>query len=175
MRVRWFLLPLAAALCLASAAYPQSWDAASSSMAVAVEWMEKEGVYTFVLSSPARAEFPVIAWSLQPFNLPQPASVVCPDGWVWESRGGWNRFAIADESAKYKVGGPGAEPGETLSFVYRPIEGAKPVNRGGPQDGSPAFLSHVGAVSGMDSGRWIPEQTPLGASPDTSQTSASMM
>lgn len=162
MHLRTGTIVLAVTLCFAGAAHAQSWEAASSSGAVSVEWSLADGAYTFRLISSAEAETSVIAWTLQPFNIPQPVSVACPDGWKWESKGGWNRFTIVDQSARYEAGGPSAEPGEALVFVYRPVEGTKPVNRGGPESGSPAFLSHVGAVNGMDSGRWIPAETPLG-------------
>lgn len=140
----------------------QSWNSGKSVGAVTVEWSEKDTLYTFTLSSPAGAITPVVAWSLVPFNVPEPVSVVCPDGWTWRVSGGWKFFSLTNDAQKYVVGGPGVEPGESATFLYQVGPITEPVNRGGPDDGRVAFTSHVGAVGEALSGKWAPVRTELG-------------
>lgn len=163
MRILWLTL-----LCLifvsAGAAYGQSWDSGVSTGALNIQWTFDVDTYTFNVTNPVveNREYQVVAWSLQPFNIAEPASVVCPKGWEWRGQGGWNYFDLSKSNQKYDVGGPALEPGETLTFKYTIGSSTTPANSGGPADSVPAFLAHIGAVNGVNKAEYVPYQMQLG-------------
>lgn len=171
------LLTWLAALVLASgAALAQSWEAGIATDVTAVQVVKVGYEYTITLQNltgiPAdpTVGYDVLVWTLEPFNLPgpeSPASITeIPDGWEW---GGshWRMFRVADNNRKYYTP-PALAPGAAFVFRYTSTLTA-PANPGGPEDGSPSFLSHVGAVDPSQPGsatlRWK-EYRPDGM-PDT--------
>lgn len=164
MRVVWMLLILP--IIIAAPAFSQSWSAASTSGLTTVEWSCVGDNFTVVLKNPATSGKPysLVAWSLQPFNIPAPVEVVCPNGWEWSGKGGWWKFELSKNSEKYQVNGPTVEPGESLQFLYMLGSCTEPVNRGGPGGDEPAFLVHVAAVGAQSDGRWASVTTEHGGS-----------
>lgn len=157
-----------ALLCLivfvaAGSAYGQSWNSGIDTGALNVEWTFDMDTYTFNVTSPIVDDRPyqIVAWTLQPFSIPEPVEVVCPDGWEWRDKGGWNYFELAKNNEKYNVGGSALEPGETLTFVYKIGSSMAPVNPGGPVESAPAFLAHVGAVDGVSNHKYVPYATQI--------------
>ena len=142
----------------------QSWSSAATSGELKVVWSRNADLYTFLVNSPQMqgGHYGVLGWTLEPFNIPAPVEVTCPDGWQWGSQGGWNYFELAKSNQKYIVDGPALEPGQTLTFLYKVGTNTQPVNPGGPSDGSMGFLCHVGAVSGQLRGCWLPVPTQYG-------------
>lgn len=104
----------------------------------------------------------VIAWWIQPFNVPEPVSYTAPGGWTWSGIGKtWENFGIAQENKKYYTPYSLA-PGQSLTFTFTFDPGSDLVNidPDAGEPGVPAFLCHVGAVvpgSGTLDGseRWI--------------------
>jgi len=146
-------------LCTCGAALGQSWNSQSSSGIVRVNWILQDQDYTIKLTNPADSG--VLAWSLEPFNIPTPIAATAPDGWIW-SAGSWSSFEIAGNPTKYDVGGPAIEPGESSTFTFKIGASTAPVNKGGPANGLPAFIVHVGAVSGNDGSKWEIRKTAVG-------------
>lgn len=164
MRITRFTLLCLLISVLAGAAFGQSWDSGFDTGALKLEWTFDVDTYTFNVSSPIVEDRPyqIVAWTLQPFNIPTPVEVICPDGWEWRDKGGWNYFELAKNNEKYDVGGSALEPGETLTFKYTVGSSTAPVNSGGPGGFAPAFLSHVGAVNGVKKGEYVPYAMQLG-------------
>ena len=135
----------------------QSWDSKTTSGYLTAERSQLGAEYTFTFKNPAVSDkdHTVLGWTLQPFKIAAPVSVVFPQGWEWVETGGWKQFRIADTSARYDVGGPALEPGESLTFTYTLSEDATPVNPGGPEEPGLAFLSQLAAVDGHADGRWM--------------------
>ena len=148
----------------AGAAYGQSWESGVNTGTVSIEWTFDVDTYTFNVSSPIVDDRPyqIMAWTVQPYNIPEPVEVVCPDGWEWLSKGGLNYFEIARRNEKYDVGGSALEPGETLTFRYVVGNSTTPVNTGGPVDMEPAFMFHVGAIDGVNGAGYVPYAIQLG-------------
>ncbi|MCE5198684.1 MAG: hypothetical protein ABFD54_02295 [Armatimonadota bacterium] len=154
--MRIFMIAVILVLSITTA-QAQSWNSASSYGMLDVTWTYTAGEYIFtVLNQPdPDLGYDLLVWTLEPFQISEPLSVACPDGWNWRDDGGWQRFEVSDKSDKYTVGGPALEPGETLQFHYK-VDPNKPlVNIGGPTGGSPVFLAHIGAVDGQHKGKWI--------------------
>jgi len=160
MRVALLLMAAAVGLLAPGAASGQSWNSHSSAGIINVGWALNGQEYAFTVTNPAASG--VLAWSLEPFNVGAPVDTGAPDGWTWDNRGGWKAFEIANNSTKYTVGGPAIKPGESMTFVYKIGASTTPVNKGGPAGGQPAFLVHVGAVSGSDGLKWQDRSTELG-------------
>ena len=139
-------------------AFGRNWNAGSTSDYLTVEWSRLGSEYIFTFKNPRVSDKPhtVIGWTLQPFNIPAPVDVVCPVGWQWRDKGGWRKFELAGSPAKYDIGGPALEPGESLIFTYTVGSDPALVNVGGPGGEGPAFLSHVAAVGGEEDGKWLP-------------------
>lgn len=144
--------------------YGQSWSSASSIGQLSLDWTLQDDIYTIVLKSPVAKtdSYNLVAWSLEPFNLPEPVSMVAPEGWQWRNSGGYKQFELKDSNEKYKVNGYALEPGESLTFTYKTGDSSKLVNKNGPVDGSIGFLAHVGAVNGTQCGKYLEYKAPLG-------------
>ena len=156
MRFGLIALPCLIVLTMCVGAYGQSWGSKTTSDYLTVERSQLGPKYTFTFESPAVSDkdHTVLGWTLQPFKIAAPVSVVCPEGWEWVETGGWKQFRVADASARYDLGGPALEPGESLTFTYTLGGDATPVNPGGPEEPGLVFLSHVAAVDGHADGRW---------------------
>ncbi|MCL5104361.1 MAG: hypothetical protein M1133_09640 [Armatimonadetes bacterium] len=150
---------------IAGSGLSQDWDSASTAGVLDLSWTRSGSEYTFVLKSPAATPElqGVLAWTLEPFNLPAPSEVICPTGWRWNDSGHWKQFSLVSSSTKYDVGGPALEPGESLTFVYTISDDDDPVNHGGPPGGGPAFLSHIASVKGQADGKWVTYATENGS------------
>ena len=135
----------------------QGWNSGTTSGYLTVERSQLGPEHTFTFKNPVVSDkdYTVLGWTLQPFNIAVPVSVVSPEGWEWVETGGWKQFRVADADARYDAGGPALEPGESLTFIYTVGQDATPVNPGGPDGPGVAFLSHVAAVEGQADGRWI--------------------
>ena len=158
MRVGLTLLLCFAAFDLCAAVSAQDWNAGSTTDYLIVQRDQQGYAYTFTFKNPAVSDkdYTVLGWTVEPFNVAVPVSVVCPDGWEWVDRNGWKQFRVADWDARYDVGGPALEPGESLTFTYTIGENSTPVNPGGPEESGVAFLSQVAAVDGSQDGAWTP-------------------
>ena len=164
MRIVTLVFALCLVLSVGSAVCGQNWNAGSSSGCLIVQWSLLGDEYTFVVSvaQDLPAGDPVLAWTLEPFNIVEPVDVVCPDGWEWSDQGGWSKFQLQSNSEKYDFNGPALEPGEELEFKYTIGESDVLVNSGGPGGEAPAFLAHVSAIDGVKRGKWMAVGGPYG-------------
>ena len=176
MRYGKWLLVLSLVALFECPALCQSWSSAATNGELKVVWSRSADLYTFLFSSPQMqgGSYGALGWTLEPFNIPAPVQVTCPNGWVWRDQGGWNYFELDKSSEKYTVDGPALEPGQALTFLYKVGANTQPVNSGGPSDGSVGFLCHVGAVSGQKNGKWLSASTQYGDTwYDAAQTESS--
>lgn len=85
----------------------------------------------------------VIGWSVIPYNIPAPTSVVAPPGWEWKS----GSFQVKSPE-KYHTP-PALGPGQYLEFSYSVAGSIEPAEE------PVKMLAHVGAVTWDDSrGKW---------------------
>lgn len=133
---------IAAIFVLAVSACGQSINSARTQGLVSVHSHREGSVFTWTVvnnTGPADGQpgWDVLVWTLQPFGIADPVSVVAPDGWEWTEKG-FSRFLLEDSSEKY-YSPPSIAPGASLTFIY---------DVGSDYDDSPelAFLAHVGAV-----------------------------
>lgn len=146
-------------------AQAQSWDSALTTGLTEVNASHVGNVWTFVLtnrSAESVPEWDVLVWTSQPFNIPRPIIITCPNGWDWTGTG-WEQYRV-DPNRKYYTP-PAIEENGVFTIVHE--DGAAFMN---PEDslfGQPGFACHVGAVvpgSGSSDGSipWEPAQTIYG-------------
>jgi hypothetical protein len=147
----------------------QSWSAALTTGMTAVDLSKSGNEYTIVLhnltgiAGDTTDGYDVLVWSLEPFNLPTPQAIIeIPTGWGWKD-GGFSMFDVANNSEMYYTP-PALAPGGSYTFKFT-SNLLTPANSGGPEDGSPGFLSHIAAVDEASPGgsdqRWT-AYTPSG-------------
>lgn len=162
MHLRTAFIVAIIVMVMSAPCFCQSWNSARPGTSIVLDAVFENGSYTWTFTNVSgaandgTAEYDVLAWSLQPFNIPIPSSVTAPDGWVWVASDGWSRFELADKRNKFAVRGPALEPGESLIFTYTPVVGGRIVNPGGPGTGRIDFITHIGAIKSHYAGRqWI--------------------
>ena len=146
-------------------AQAQSWDSAVTSGLTEVSATHVGNVWTFVLTNRSKESVPewdVLIWSLQPFNIPRPISITCPNGWDWSGTG-WEQYRV-DPNRKYHTP-PAIDENGVFTIVHE--DGAPSINVEESLFGQPGFQCHVGAVvpgSGSSDGTipWEPAQTIYG-------------
>lgn len=152
-------------LLASSVVFGQSWESAYTTGLTSV-YLTKTGFeYTMVLknltgipSDTGTVGWDLLVWSLEPFNLPAPETILqMPDGWSWDG-GKWKMFEITDNNQKYYTP-PALAPGGSYTFRYTSTL-TTPANPGGPENGDPGFLSHVASIDSSVPGsatvKWTP-------------------
>ncbi|HUV05235.1 MAG TPA: hypothetical protein VMX94_09020 [Armatimonadota bacterium] len=146
-------------LALTIPAQAVSWNAAITQGLTSVDvlWDPPASTYTWTLnnlSGTPDCPYPdetVLVWSLQPFNVREPAATTPPPGWTWDdSSGAWQCYEIENEPDKYYTP-PAIEPGGSLTFIYVCDPSGSMINPFPPDyEGDPindiGFISHVAAV-----------------------------
>ncbi len=162
MRITRLLMCVFALLVIANASVmAQSWNSAKSEELTGVDLTVTGNEFTLVLynltgiAGDTTEGYDVIVWTLEPFNLPAPDTILeIPDGWVWSGKG-WSAFEIASQPNKWYTP-PALAPGGTFTFRYI-SDSTTPANVR-PDSSDPGFLCHVAGVDsskpGSDTVKW---------------------
>jgi hypothetical protein len=137
--------------------FGQSWQSGRESGFISVDFSKVGSEYTIVLHNLTGTTadtntngWDILVWSLEPFNLPAPQSILqMPTGWVWTNTG-FEAFEVESQSDKYKTP-PSLAPGGSYTFKYI-SDLTDPANSGGPANDVPGFLCHVAAVDSSNPG-----------------------
>ncbi|MEN6521822.1 MAG: PEP-CTERM sorting domain-containing protein [Armatimonadota bacterium] len=161
--IKRIILSVLFAVLICGCAFAQSWNSAISTGVVSADYSKVGNEYTIVLHNltgiagdPTPDSYDVLVWSLEPFNIPAPETIISiPNGWEW-IEGGFNAFEIEDSNSNYLTP-PALAPGLSYTFKFT-SNSTTSANKGGPSDGSPGFVCHVAAVDsttpGNDKVKW---------------------
>lgn len=128
-------------------AHAESWSSGVTAGLTSVESILNGGAYTWMLKNNTSLPgddnqvFDILVWSLTPYQVNEPLTVVSPAGWKWNGKG----WEVASNSDKYLTPNS-VGPGKSLVFQYTPDPRGHLINASGPQPAGLAFITHVAAV-----------------------------